>query len=560
MGQEEHTLEKLLQLAAENKETSFFEFLCSYSAILCFLSAILLILSYPCFDFWPLVWVALIPMMWAFEDKLPAEAFRLAYYAGVVFFAGMFYWFISMHVTAGIPLFLAILAVGGMVGYLSLYFGLFGYGYALVRKRIPVFRYIFVPSLWVGLEFIRDRLFTGFGWASLGHSQYKFLPVIQIADITGVFGVSFFIVLINLVLLDTLKNFFVEDKSFKHRVMWVPLVSAALMSALVLGYGGWRCRAGAYAGEKTDITVAVVQGNIPQQMKWIPLNWPEIMERYLSLSKSVLKAKPDLIIWPETSFPGYLWESIHMFTDMQEAVRFWIRTPILFGAVHQEGERYYNSAFLMTAEGQVRKKHDKLHLVPFGEYVPFREQLPAVAALIPILDFQWGQVPTLFPVTRRVKEAASVPGAGGRSGERFETVPAYYSVLICFEDTVTSVARALVLNGANLLVNITNDAWFLAEKAPWLHLQASVFQAVAHRRFLVRAANTGVTCFISSTGEVIKYVQDHKHKKVFVEGVATAGVRLLNHRSFYTVHGDVFAYLCLVLTAWGIIILKRSVR
>jgi apolipoprotein N-acyltransferase len=161
---------------------------------------------------------------------------------------------------------------------------------------------------------------------------------------------------------------------------------------------------------------------------------------------------------------------------------------------------------------------------------------------------------------RRVKDEAAAPDSGGRPGARFETVPAYYSVLICFEDTVTSVARALVLNGANLLVNITNDAWFLAEKAPWLHLQAAVFQAVAHRRFLVRAANTGVTCFVSSTGEVVKYVQDQKHKKVFVEGVTVAGVRLLNHRSFYTVYGDGFAYLCLALTSWGIIILKRSVR
>ncbi|MBP7162582.1 MAG: apolipoprotein N-acyltransferase [Candidatus Omnitrophica bacterium] len=554
MSQEEHTLEKLLQLAAENKETNFFDFIFSFPFLLCLLSAVLLILSYPCFDFWPLVWIALIPMMWAFEEKLPAEAFRLAYYAGVVFFFGVFYWFISMHITAGIPVFLAVLAVVALVGYMSLYFGFFGYGYALIQRRMPVFRYFFVPSLWAGLEFIRDRLFTGFGWAGLGYSQFKFLPVIQIADITGVFGVSFFIVLINLVLLDTLRNFFVEDKSFKDRAVWGPLVGAVLISVLVFGYGGWRCRAGAASGGKADMTVAVVQGNIPQRMKWIPLHWPGIMEKYLSLSKSLLKAKPDLIIWPETSFPGYLWESMDMFTDMQEAVRYWIRTPILFGAVHQQGENYYNSALLMTAEGQVRKKHDKLHLVPFGEYVPLRAQFPAVAALIPILDFQRGQVPTLFPVMRRVKEETA-----GRAGERFETVPAHYSVLICFEDTVGSVSRKLVLNGANLLVNITNDAWFLARKAPWLHLQAAVFQAVAHRRFLVRAANTGVTCVISSSGEVMKYVQDQKHKKVFVEGVAVAGVRLLNQRSFYTVYGDVFAYLCLALAAWGII-LKRSVR
>ena len=249
-----------------------------------------------------------------------------------------------------------------------------------------------------------------------------------------------------------------------------------------------------------------------------------------------------------------------MFTGMQEAVRYLIRTPVLFGAVHQEGENYYNSAFLMTAEGQVRKKHDKLHLVPFGEYVPFRKQFPAVAALIPILDFQQGQVPTLFPVMRRVKGEAAGPLSGSGPKARFETVPAFFSVLICFEDTVTPVARSLVLNGANLLVNITNDAWFLARKAPWLHLQAAVFQAVAHRRFLIRAANTGITCIVSSSGDVVAYVQDAKHKKVFVEGVAAAGVRLLDRRSFYTVHGDVFAYFCLFLTAWGIIILKRSVR
>ena len=560
MNREERPLDKLLQLAAENKETSFVGFVCDYSSILCLLSAVLLILSYPCFDFWPLVWIALIPMMWAFEDKLPEDAFKLGYYGGFIFFAGMFYWFISMHVTAGIPLFLSVLAVGCLVGYLSVYFGLFGYGYALVRQRMPVSRYLFIPALWAGLEFIRDRLFTGFGWASLGHSQYRFLPVIQIADITGVFGVSFLIVLVNLVLLDTLRKFFVEDRHFKDRAVWGPLLGTVAAAGLVLGYGLLSCRAGAYSGGKADMKVAVVQGNVPQRLKWIPLRWPDIMEKYLFLSKLASNEKPDLIIWPETSFPGYLWESIHMFTGMQEAVRYMIRTPVLFGAVHQDGDNYYNSAFLMTAEGQVRKKHDKLHLVPFGEYVPLRKQFPALAALIPILDFQRGQVPTLFPVMRRVKGEVPAPPPDGVSGRMFKTVPGYYSVLICFEDTVTPVARRLVLNGANLLVNITNDAWFLARKAPWLHLQAAVFQAVAHRRFLVRAANTGVTCVVSSTGEVIKYVEDEKHRKVFVEGFAVSGVRLLESWSFYTRYGDVFAYFCLVLTACGIIILKRSVR
>ena len=310
MGQEERTLEKLLQLAAENKETNLFEFICDYSSILCLLTAVLLILSFPCFDFWPLVWIALIPMMWAFEDKLPEDAFKCGYYGGFIFFGGMFYWFISMHVTAGIPVFLAVLAVGALVAYLSVYFGLFGYGYALVRKRMPFARYLFIPALWAGLEFIRDRLFTGFGWASLGHSQYQFLPAIQIADLTGVFGVSFFIVLVNLVLLDTLKSFFVEEKSIKDRVVWVPLLIALVFSGFVFGYGFWRCRTEAYTADQADIKVAVVQGNVPQRLKWIPLRWPDIMDKYLNLSKLATKANPDLIIWPETSFPGYLWNPL----------------------------------------------------------------------------------------------------------------------------------------------------------------------------------------------------------------------------------------------------------
>ncbi len=544
-------------VGVEEKERSFFPFLFHYSGLLCILTAVLLVLSYPLFDFFGLAWVALIPMMWDFEEKSPRQAFQLGYFTGCLFFLGMFYWFIAMHETAGIPLILAVMAVVALVAYLALYFGLFGYGCAVLYKLSSWKRYFCIPSLWVVLEFVRDRFFTGFGWASLGHSQYRFLPVIQIADITGVFGVSFLIVFVNLVLMDLLKEFFVENRTLKDRKIFVPLLVLILVSGLVLSYGLRHCRHAVDYQSRGELKVALVQGNIPQRMKWLPLQWPEIMQSYVSLSQEAVAQKPDLVIWPETAFPGYLWESMEMFRKLQEDVKR-MHVPLLFGAVLLEREdRYFNSAFLMTPDGEVHKKHDKLHLVPFGEYIPFRKQFPFLGALIPILDFQPGQVETLFPVLRRSRTAADSPDSPpAGTPDAYELMDSFLSVLICFEDTVAPVSRKLVRRGTHLLVNITNDAWFLAKKAPWLHLQAAVFQAVSCRRYLIRAANTGVTCFIDPTGDLYGFVQDAEHQKVFVDGFSTGKVQLLGYESFYSVFGDVFVLVCFILIGYGIIILK----
>lgn len=490
------------------------------SLILAILSSLLLVLAYPLSDFWGLAWAAMVPLLFALDGKTPRAAFGWAYLTGFLFFAGTLSWFI--HVT-----------LPGMVllmMYLALYFGFFGLGYAYFQKLPPSWRIGILPALWVALEFIRDRFLSGFGWVCLGHSQYQVLPVIQIAEFTGVFGVSFLVMMVNVVLKEMIKN-----------RCWKTGGIPGLFFLLVLGYGALIVSI-TYA-PKFGMKIAVIQPNVEQHRKWLPSSWDEITERLLALTGEAARHNPDLIIWPETAFPGFIWESPERFERIKDFTARQ-KIPLLLGAVTKVGERYYNSAILISGEGAVAAQYNKLHLVPFGEYVPFRRQLPFLSEIVPIADFSAGTELTRFPISQK-----SEPRPGEKN---------FFSALICFEDTVAGTARAMTRQGADFLVNITNDAWFQDTQAPFLHLQAAVFQAVANRRSMVRAANTGVSGFIDEKGFVYSFVQDKTGKKTMRPGYVVDGiVRTRDGMSFYARFGDVFAYLCFSAVILGVI--KRKI-
>ncbi len=486
--------------------------------LLCFLSAVLLILSFPLAEFWFLVWAALVPFFLALEQKRLRLAFALGYFVGFLFFAGTLYWFI--HVTA-IGAFL-------LVVYLAFYFALFAVGYAGFSRMKTIDRLFLYPSLWVVLEFLRAHLLSGFGWVCLGQSQYKNILMIQIADITGMFGVSFLIVMVNFLLKE-----------------WVTIVGAAykdLISASIVGivifvlsltYGLIRIpQIKVAAGPK----IAVIQANIPQSQKWVHAFWPSIMRKYKMLTQQAAQEKPDLILWPETAFPGFIWEAPALFLDLKDFVHT-LHTPLLLGVVTQTNEEYFNSALLLSKEGELLQQHDKLHLVPFGEYVPLRKFFPFLADIVPIGDFTAGTRYTIFE---------------NQQQDSHEEKKAPFSVLICFEDTVSEISRKFTNEGASFLVNITNDAWFLDTAAPFMHLQAAVFRTVENRRSLIRAANTGVSCFIDPLGRIFKSVHNSSGKMTFLDGFSLASVGLSQQKTFYTKFGDVFTYLCFGCILWGI--------
>ena len=496
----------------------------------CFLSVYLLVLSFPKYDFWPCAWGALIPFMCALDRKSWKTSLGFGYLVGILFFLGTLYWF--MHVT--------VIGALVLIFYFAVYFGLFALGYNFFSKEKVIWKIFLFPSLWATLEFIRAHLFTGFDWVSLGHSQYKNLLFIQIADVTGMFGVSFILVMINVVLKETVR--IIHPYNFKKTNLY-PLVIVGGILFISMGYGAYQLFVRSpHSKNSTSVNVAVIQGNIPQEMKWQRSSWPMIMKRYLRLTQKAAEKNPDLIIWPETAFPGFLWEDIELFESLKDFVELH-KVPLLLGVVTCLKDNYYNSAILISHKGEMLQQYNKLHLVPFGEYIPFRRYCPFLARLVPIDDFTSGKEYTLF---KRIFE----DGHGQLQGM-------FFSVLICFEDTISKISREFVSRGTNLLINITNDAWFQDTSAPFMHLQDAVFRTVETRTSLIRAANTGVSCFVDQYGRILNFVEDKQGKKTYVTGYAIQRVNLAREQTFYVRCGDIFIYLCFGCLLLGIIGQKK---
>lgn len=469
---------------------------------------------------WIIAWIAFVPLFLALEKKSKLKAFLLSYIIGVIYWLCTIYWLV--HVT------LPGLIVFSL--YLALYFGFFGLCFRCSKLLTPNCKLLFIPCAWVLLEYTRSHLLTGFGWALLGYSQYHNLPVIQIADITGAYGVSFLVMMVNVAIWQ-----FIRTKNKK------PIIFTAVCLLFVLAYGYFRLHQ-TYAGRK--LRVAVIQGNIPQELKWLDEEKDKNLARHVELAIGVVKDNPDLIVWPETAVTAALEDDSFSYSTVGSLAKE-IHIPILLGSMRREGEDYYNSAFLISCEGNIIQHYDKLHLVPFGEYIPLRKQLRFLEAIVPIGDFRRGGDYTVF----QLPTPKSQP-------------PTKFSVLICFEDIFPELARNFVKNGAGFLVNITNDAWFGRTSSPYQHLQASVFRAVENRLPVVRSANTGVSGFISPKGEIISLVKDTAGRNIFVSGYDTQEITVSKEKklTFYTRYGDVFVLVCLIIfTLETLSLLQRKV-
>ena len=489
------------------------------------LSSLLLFLTFPKIDLWPLAWIGLIPLLRVLDGKNSKKAFNYGYLCGFVFFLGAFFWL--RHVT--------ILGTVLLALYSAVYFGLFAAGYSYFQDRRLLTRISLIPSVWVVLEFTRGHLFSGFGWASLGESQYKFLPIIQVADVTGMYGVSFLIVMVNVLL---------EEIIFKknaRKEIFGAIACVDILLVLALGYGFFRLSE--IPQETSHMSIALIQANVPQEIKWVESYWPTVIKDHETITQLAAEELPDLIIWPETSFPGFMGEPAH--AELLKGVQDFVKTvhiPLLVGSVVKDGPEYFNSAVLLSHHGEILERYDKIHLVPFGEFIPFRSTFPFLEFVAPIADFSVGNKYTVFSLGE--------PSSDPRGPKRF-------SVIICFEDTIAHLTRQFVKNGAQLLINITNDAWFKDSSEPFMHLQSCVFRAVENRRDMVRAANTGISCFIDRFGHVKKYVEDKNGKKTFVINYAVDTMGFYNDQTFYTKFGDVFTYVCFGCILGAIYIKRR---
>lgn len=398
-----------------------------------------------------------------------------------------------------------------LVSYLALYFGVFGLFYRWSAGYSLLSRIFLVPAAYVILEFVRERVFGGFGWASLSHTMAHNTLLIQLADVTGAAGVSFLIVMVNVVF----KEHFVrwQEQRRSDAALWSAALVTGVVVLGVLAYG-LSCLS---AGPRAVIRAGVVQANISLAEAWDPVQKPSTVERHLELSRRILPGRPDLIVWPETSFPQFIWQYPGLWDRVRDLAR-GAAVPLMVGAVTREGKDYFNSAILVGRDGKEGLRYDKTHLVLFGEFIPFRRAFPFLAGLIGIDDFTPGRADRLF---------SFLPGAP-------------FSVLICFEDTLPWLARRAVDQGALFLVNMTNDAWFAASPGAAMHFDNAVFRAVENRRSLVRSTNTGQSGLIDMYGRR-SYLGEGR---LLEPGAGVFEVPLDNRMTFYTKYGDVFTGAC----------------
>jgi apolipoprotein N-acyltransferase len=478
-------------------------------------SGILLFLSFPKYGSGVFAWIALIPLFFALKDAQPKEGFKIGFLTGLIAHVGIFYWIAYVVVQYGyLPIYVGISAMLLLAAYLSLYTACFAMGIIFLRgKGIPLF--LSAPLLWTILEYSRSHLLTGFPWENLAYSQYLYRNIIQISDTVGTYGVSFAIVLINAVLYDLL------SVPYHKRYLFAEAVTACIMITLIFVYGHFRTETIAQLLKKAPhLEVSLVQGNIDQNLKWNSLYQLQTLDIYRSLSLKSVHSDGGLIIWPETAAPFYFQQH----GRLQEAVVDIAKTSgsaLLFGSPSYEREKadifYMNSAFLIKPDGTLIGRYDKVHLVPYGEYVPLRRYFPFIKKLVTgVGDFRSGK--GFYPL--------SIDGR--RLG-----------VLICYEGIFPEAAADYKREGVQLLVNITNDAWFGRTSAPTQHLSMTVFRAIENRLYLVRAANTGISAIIDPTGDIISSTG------LFERTVLKGDVKIIDEWTFYAAYGDLFVYVCI---------------
>jgi len=485
-------------------------------------SGVLLALAFPRPSLYVLAWFGLLPLLRWGEER----PFRNGWLAGFVFFGTVLYWLNIVMTTYGrLQPILSVAAYLMLVAYLALYWGGAFWGSCQLRTRLGLSHAVWLPLIWTALEFLRGHLLSGFPWALLGYSQQPFSFLLQSADLFGVYGLSFLLVLANASLAA------LSDPRLSRRARFT---AAAVTTVLVVGAVGYG--AGKLAqdqGPHDPLQIGLAQGNIDQAVKWDPAFQKATLERYRRLTEMAADEGADLVVWPESATPFYFQEAGPPQAEVRSIARN-LQGFLLFGSpayLRNEGAvNYLNSAFLLNEQAEILGRSDKVHLVPFGEYVPLKWLLPFVDKLVTgIGDFSPGTVEPLV-----------------MNGHRL-------GVLVCYEAIFPELARAYVNSGSDLLINITNDAWFGRSSAPYQHLEMAAVRAVENRIWIARAANTGVSALISPLGEVSQQTPLFKDALLIGEVSVGAGT------SLYRLVGDLLPLLCLATVALlGLVAWRRA--
>lgn len=461
-----------------------------------------------------LIWIALIPLFFALQNCAPRRAFRISFVAGAVFFAFLLYWIYTLWDWAGFSIVPGFIL---LVGYLAPYWGAFGTLYAWLSRRSPGWTLIIaVPALWAILEFIRALGPFGFTWGQLAQAVYQEIPIIQLASLTGVWGLSFLIVLVNYLL-----YLAISRRRWRY--------PALALVAVGLAWGWGMTQTEKPLVDKQTLRVALVQPNIPQIMHSDPSRLSEFLEKYQGLLAQIQPGSADLVIMPESILPAYVLRDQLLLGYFAG----WARehqSDLILGSLDARPGGYYNTAALLSAQGDLLGTYDKVHLVPFST-----EYFPGVDLLDRLGLWRW------FPIGRL---GALTPGDGFHP---LQAPQERIGISICFESIFPQIGRALVRQDAELLVTITNDAWFKETWALPQHLAQGVFRAVETDRYFVQAANTGLSAIVDPHGRI------SASSAIAQAEVLRGTVDLRDGQTLYVRYGDWFIYLALGLLALGLL-------
>jgi apolipoprotein N-acyltransferase len=437
---------------------------------------------------------------------------------------GTLYWTGTVIATFGeVPKPIALFAMVLLALYLALFPGFSALIVSRLVARGGTGGLLFLPVAWIATEFLRGGLFGGFPWVPLGNSQVTVLSIAQLASVLGVYGLSALVAFVNAALAYALLV------SGRHRI--IAIVSAIVLLTSVATWGTWRIADGRLTREGTPLRVGLVQPNIAQADKWKASEARRIFTTHIAMSRDVVRRGAQYVMWPESSTP-FMFEEDATGEDAVRGLARELGVPILFGSDQLERgvtPHLYNAAFLLTPDGQTAGVYRKMHLVPFGEYIPFKRWLFFVSPLVESLaDFAPGTSMVMLPVTSHLTSAA-----------------------ICYEVVYPSLSRDAVAAGSELLTTITNDGWYGDSSAPYQHFALASMRAIEEGRYLARAANTGISGVVDPYGRIVN------QSAIFEQAGVVEEVRFLTERTIYSKVGDLIAWVAILLTIGVIVVMNR---
>ena len=443
--------------------------------------------------------------------------------AGVVYFVGTVYWTGSVLSTfGGLSGILAAVAMLLLALYLAIYPAIFAVILARLVARGGASALLLAPPVWVSTEFARGYVFGGFPWVPLGNSQVTVLPVVQLASLFGVYGVSLLVAVVNAAIAFAL----LETSRTRVKVV----AGTAVLLVAVAAWGTWRIADNSLTGQGTPIRVGLIQGNIAQEDKWNPREARRIFTTYIAMTRDVVRRGAQYVLWPESSTPFTFGEG----SAGDQQVRLLaqeVGVPILIGSdeiVHTTPPASYNSAFQVGPDGRTAAVYRKMHLVPFGEFIPLQQWISFVAPLVKrLMPFSEGVSSVMLPV-------------GGHRA----------STSICYEVVFPALVRDAVNMGSELLTTITNDGWYGNSSAPFQHFELASMRAVEQGRYLARAANTGISGVVDPYGRVVA------RSGIFEQVGMVEEVRFLTTRTVYARVGDVVAYASIIITLVALVLIR----